>query len=182
MKDLCRYTTWINKIILIIFLPGFLGFFSVTTAIADSEDINLANLILFSDGTGLYALNPYNSETAKVGIDFAVPPHIMIDSPYQITNSHEWPADIVISTGYAFFDGLISPSKKELVYVEAICEKEECRPIYNVWLVNLITHKRQKLFDNKSSSLKDIEGKNQVLPNPKGWYEPNRIMALPALT
>lgn len=121
-----------------------------------------AYYILYAEERDFYALSPDGRDSKYIGAEFAVPPSMLFDSPDVIYQTDQQP-DIVLTSGYDFVSGLMSPSGGKQVYVEAICLIERCLPIYNVWQVDVTTHQRRLLFDQTTSK---VAGH---LPQPVAW-------------
>lgn len=128
-----------------------------------SQGFNNQYYVLYSDQSGLYAVSPDTSEQIYIGRDFPIPVNRLATPALEVDDPLDWPLDITVSAPYSFYSGLISPFGDELVYVEAVCSRERCISDYNVWLVDLISHKRLLLFANPTQLM------DGQIPRPIAW-------------
>ena len=127
-----------------------------------AERTSPPNIVLYSDGGLLYALNLEERNPSVVGKDMAVCASLLHDSARDIYTPTELPEDIVLSDGYQFNHGLLSPTGDQLVYVEAKCNDVDCLPDYKVWLVTTSDHTGQLIFSSET-------GPADLLLSPVIW-------------
>lgn len=124
-----------------------------------AED-SLSYSVLYSDGSGIYTIDPITQKSVSLGNDFPVPTKFLLETD-KISSSNELP-DINITDGYIFTSGLLSPQGDQVIYVEAKCRDTGCENFYNVWILNLTTHQR-RIIINESTNMTNL------LPEPVAW-------------
>jgi len=111
------------------------------------------SVILLSDGSNLFVINPTTGSRNDLGNGEIVPPEFLLSTPDKIKSLSEISGSLSLTPGYLFQHALISPDGRQSVFVEGIEPGGE----YKVWLVDLTTLDKQLIYTyTPSSSIKAL--------------------------
>jgi hypothetical protein len=120
--------------------------------------------ILYTDERNMYVVVPDTLENISIGPRFPVPQDYIQQPTRKIYRTPEQLNIINTETkNYEFMSGFYSQSESQLVYVEAVCDGEECSPHYAVYMFDITSGRKDLILSDQI-----LDG---ILPEVIFWDE-----------